>query len=197
MEEKISKDKIIEFFRRVGWYENRKVDISEVEKYYQECNYPMFDSTKKFFQEFYNLKSYYDKETNQDNNLFYTNHGNQDGNGNGYFFLLDEYNYYETAIDDIFEYKKFIVDKSLKSFEIKTQWQDDSYILKIISNEPVQIIGELGFLTSSPNDNLFCIGKSGKLYDLWDNQVFEDIFSLAQYRINQLLDYEKGSLEVF
>lgn len=44
--------KVLEMLMRAGWYEGRKIDITEQLKYYQECGFEIFDIIPKFLEEF-------------------------------------------------------------------------------------------------------------------------------------------------
>ncbi|EEM08267.1 hypothetical protein bmyco0003_49790 [Bacillus pseudomycoides] len=55
MKMKIS-NKTIEELKKAGWYEGRKIDISENVKFLEERGFEVFESAKKFMEEFGELR---------------------------------------------------------------------------------------------------------------------------------------------
>ena len=49
-------NKTIEILKNAGWYEGRKIDISENLKFLEEKGFDIFESAKKFMEEFGELK---------------------------------------------------------------------------------------------------------------------------------------------
>ena len=49
-------NKTIEELKKAGWYEGRKIDISETVKFLEERGFEVFESAKKFMEEFGELQ---------------------------------------------------------------------------------------------------------------------------------------------
>ncbi|MFI8708219.1 SUKH-3 domain-containing protein [Bacillus sp. NPDC077411] len=49
-------NKTIEELKKAGWYEGRKIDISETVKFLEERGFEVFESAKKFMEEFGELR---------------------------------------------------------------------------------------------------------------------------------------------
>ncbi|PEA81595.1 hypothetical protein COL60_24935, partial [Bacillus pseudomycoides] len=49
-------NKTIEELKKAGWYEGRKIDISENVKFLEERGFEVFESAKKFMEEFGELR---------------------------------------------------------------------------------------------------------------------------------------------
>ncbi|WP_242227416.1 SUKH-3 domain-containing protein [Bacillus cereus group sp. BfR-BA-01315] len=49
-------NKTIEELKKAGWYEGRKIDISENVKFFEERGFEVFESAKKFMEEFGELR---------------------------------------------------------------------------------------------------------------------------------------------
>lgn len=45
-------EKVMKLLKRAGWYENRKIDITDQVKMLESSGYKVFDAAKKFMQEF-------------------------------------------------------------------------------------------------------------------------------------------------
>lgn len=190
MEEKISRDKIIKFFRRAGWYENRKVDISKLERYYQECSYPMFESTKKFFQEFYKLKPH----------VFNSNSLNDD-----YCIYLQEIDFNYDFVHFLNQDYKFKIDNSLKHYKMnieEIEIIDNGFKYhsdEITTNEPIQYIGNIGFVDFQMGElaETF-IGESGKIYHIYTCKVYDNLFDMVYDDTIQLKNsFEYGNDKKF
>ena len=55
----------LERLKKAGWYEGRKIDISEMEEMYKKGKLPMPQNVKKFLEEFGNLR-FEDKDRDDD-----------------------------------------------------------------------------------------------------------------------------------
>ncbi|WP_459480883.1 SUKH-3 domain-containing protein [Clostridium saccharoperbutylacetonicum] len=58
--------------KEAGWYEGRKIDISEHIKFLEDMGYEVFDALKKWLEEFGDLKIILEDEPFDDDNNYYT-----------------------------------------------------------------------------------------------------------------------------
>ncbi|EPY6471524.1 SUKH-3 domain-containing protein [Clostridium sporogenes] len=49
-------EKVIKLLKKAGWYENRKIDITEQIKCFEDNGYEMFDAARDFLEQYGNLK---------------------------------------------------------------------------------------------------------------------------------------------
>ena len=87
-------NKTIEVLKNAGWYEGRKIDISENVKFLEERGFKVLESAKKFMEEFGELKINVE-EIRKDGTIKVSEHSTcikeTVGIGNSIHFSLEEY----------------------------------------------------------------------------------------------------------
>ena len=140
-------ERILQILRMAGWYEGRCVDISNVERYYQEQKVSMTPPAKDFFREYLGIA----------NAWFITWGAKAKGGGRptyGPDFQFDLYTY-----DDIDDVSEFVFDVHGEGYPVRTFEQ---LLIDKTSGELTTLVGEIGYYYPAR----VWIGESGVFYTL-------------------------------
>ncbi|MBU5484333.1 SUKH-3 domain-containing protein [Clostridium sp. MSJ-11] len=154
-------NRIIKAMENAGWFNNRQVEISNIEKYYNERGITLFSSAKKFFLEFSGIASKWYIEVR---NLHHAP---------DFTFELFPYPIsYKTDVRDyMFDDAEFMV------------YSEDYQGVERKANEGFILVGQIGYYYPA----CVWIGESGKLYAThdYDEQVyvFNSVFELIEHEL--------------
>ncbi len=169
LKEGSQEQKIYQMLKQAGWFPGRKVDVSDVIKYYENRNIKLSDKAIHFFEEYYGIEDYWD--------ILYTwsINGEDKGEHRGDFrFHLFPYpEQYRTDVRDLmYDDAEF----TMKSEDYKSALE--------YSKENIALVGEIGYYYPA----WVWIGESGKLYCTHDYNddvlVFDTVIELMLHELS-------------